>query len=136
VFLQNFRTGILSKEFASRIFIYKKNIKNEQIKITMGRIIAGKTSDITPGKMIKVSIDGRDILVANIDGEYCATDDSCTHSGSSLSEGKLDGCTITCGWHAAEFDCKTGKFLKFPVKLRDLTSYDVIVESDNVFVEM
>jgi len=136
VSLQNFRTGILSKEFASRIFIYKKNIKNEQIKITMGRIIAGKTSDITPGKMIKVSIDGRDILVANIDGEYCATDDSCTHSGSSLSEGKLDGCTITCGWHAAEFDCKTGKFLKFPVKLRDLTSYDVIVESDNVFVEM
>ena len=136
MFLQNFRTGILSKEFASRIFIYKKNIKNEQIKITMGRIIAGKTSDITPGKMIKVSIDGRDILVANIDGEYCATDDSCTHSGSSLSEGKLDGCTITCGWHAAEFDCKTGKFLKFPVKLRDLTSYDVIVESDNVFVEM
>ena len=102
----------------------------------MGRIIAGKTSDITPGKMIKVSIDGRDILVANIHGEYCATDDSCTHSGSSLSEGKLDGCTITCGWHAAEFDCKTGKFLKFPVKLRDLTSYDVIVESDNVFVEM
>ena len=53
----------------------------------MGRIIAGKTSEIPPGKMIKISIDGRDILVANIDGEYCATDDSCTHSGSSLSEG-------------------------------------------------
>ena len=102
----------------------------------MGRIIAGKTSDITPGKMIKVSIDGRDILVANIDGKYCATDDSCTHSGSSLSEGKLNSSTITCGWHAAEFDCKTGKLSKFPVKIRDLTSYDVIVESDNVFVEM
>mgnify|MGYP003977932091 FL=1 len=35
----------------------------------MEKIIAGKTSDISPGKMIKVSIDGRDILVANIDGE-------------------------------------------------------------------
>ena len=102
----------------------------------MGRIIAGKTSEIPPGKMIKVSIDGRDILVANIDGEYCATDDSCTHSGSSLSEGKLNGCTITGGWHAAEFDCKTGKFLKFPMKLRDLTSYKIVVESDSVFVEM
>lgn len=102
----------------------------------MGKIIAGKTSDISPGKMIKVSIDGRDILVANIDGDYYATDDSCTHSGSSLSEGKLDGCTITCGWHAAEFDCKTGKLVKFPVKIRDLTSYNVVVESDNVFVEM
>jgi nitrite reductase/ring-hydroxylating ferredoxin subunit len=102
----------------------------------MGKIIAGKTTDIPPGKMVKVSIDGRDILVANVNGEYCATDDSCTHSGSSLSEGKLEGCTITCGWHAAEFNCETGKLVKFPAKIRDLTSYSVTVESDNVFVEM
>ncbi len=102
----------------------------------MGKIIAGKISDITPGKMIKVSINGKDVLVANIDGKYCATDDTCTHSGSSLSEGKLDGCTITCGWHGAQFDCKTGKLAKFPAKIRDLTSYNVVVESNNVFVEM
>ncbi|KAF6246888.1 (2Fe-2S)-binding protein [Nitrosopumilus sp. b3] len=102
----------------------------------MGKIIVGKTSDIPPGKMIKVSIDGRDVLVANIDGKFYATDDSCTHSGSSLSEGKLDGCTITCGWHGAQFDCKTGKLEKFPAKIRDLTSYNVVVESDSVFVEM
>ena len=102
----------------------------------MGKIIVGKTSDIPSGKMIKISMDGRDILVANIDGKYCATDDSCTHSGSSLSEGKLDGCIITCGWHGAQFDCKTGKLVKFPAKIRDLASYSVIVESDNVFVEM
>ena len=102
----------------------------------MGKIIVGKTSDIPPGKIIKISIDGRDIMVANIDGEYCATDDSCTHSGSSLSEGKLNGGVITCGWHAAEFDCKTGKLVKFPAKIRDLGSYNVTGESDNVFVEM
>ena len=102
----------------------------------MGKIIVGKTSDIPLGKMIKISIDGRDIMVANIDGDYCATDDSCTHSGSSLSEGKLNGCVITCGWHAAEFDCKTGKLVKFPVKIRDLASYNVTVESENIFVEM
>ena len=102
----------------------------------MGKIIAGKLSDIPPGKIIKVSIDGKDVLIANIDGKYCATDDTCTHSGSSLSEGKLDGCIITCGWHGAQFDCKTGKLDKFPAKIRDLTSYNVVVESDNVFVEM
>ena len=102
----------------------------------MGKIIVGKTTDIPPGKMIKVSIDGRDILVANIDNNFCATDDTCTHSGSSLSEGKLDGCVITCGLHAAQFDCKTGKLVKFPAKIRDLTSYNVTVESENIFVEM
>ncbi len=102
----------------------------------MPKIIAGKVSDITPGKMIKVSIDGRDILVANIDGVYCASDDSCTHSGASLSEGKLENGVVTCGWHAAQFDCKTGKLVKFPAKIRDLTSYKVSVESNDVFVEV
>jgi len=102
----------------------------------MGKIIAGKTSDIGPGKMIKVAVDGKEIMVANIDGTYCAMDDSCTHSGSSLSEGKLDGGNVICGWHGAQFDCKTGKLVKFPAKIRDLASYNVSVESDNVFVEM
>lgn len=102
----------------------------------MGKIIAGKTTDILPGKMIKVSVDGKEIMVANIDGNYCAMDDSCTHSGASLSEGKLDECKVICGWHGAEFDCKTGKLVKFPAKIRDLASYNVSIESDNVFVEM
>jgi len=102
----------------------------------MGKIIAGKVSEITPGKMIKISIDGKDILISNIDGDFYAIDDSCTHSGASLSEGSLEGCTIICGWHKAEFDCKTGKLMKFPAKIRDLASYNVTVESDNVFVEM
>ena len=102
----------------------------------MGKIIAGKVSDIPPGKMIKISVDGREIMVANIDGKFCAMDDSCTHSGASLSEGSLDGCVVTCGWHKAEFDCKTGKLVKFPAKINDLASYKVTKESDNVFVEM
>ena len=102
----------------------------------MGKIIAGKISDISPGKMIKISVDGKDVMVAIIDGDFCAMDDSCTHSGASLSEGSLEGCTVTCGWHKAEFDCKTGKLVKFPAKINNLASYNVTVESDNVFVEM
>ena len=111
-------------------------MRNNQIKIRLGKIIVCKTSEVEPGKMIKKTFDGLDILVANIDGNYYATDDSCTHSGSSLSEGELNDCTITCGWHKAEFDCKTGKLSKFPVKIRDLTSYDVSIESENVCIEM
>ena len=102
----------------------------------MGKIIAGKVSDIPSGKMIKISVDGKEIMVANINGDFCAMDDTCTHSGSSLSEGSLEGCIVTCGWHKAEFDCKTGKLFKFPAKINDLESYSVTVESENVFVEM
>jgi nitrite reductase/ring-hydroxylating ferredoxin subunit len=102
----------------------------------MGKIIACKTSDIPPGKPYKVSIDGRDVLIVNLDGKYFAMDDTCTHSGASLSEGKLDGNKIVCGWHGAEFDCTTGKLEKFPAKINDLQSYKISIESDNVFVEI
>ena len=102
----------------------------------MGKIIAGKVSDIPRGKMIKITVDGKDVMVANIEGDFCAMDDTCTHSGSSLSEGTLEGCIVTCGWHKAEFNCKTGKLAKFPAKINDLASYNVTVESDSIFVEM
>lgn len=102
----------------------------------MGKIIVGKTSDITPGKMQKVTVDGKDVLVANIDGSYYAVNDTCTHAGASLSEGNLDGCVITCGWHGAKFDCKTAKLVEFPVKIKDLNAYKIIVESENIFVEI
>nr|ABZ10207.1 hypothetical protein ALOHA_HF4000APKG10I20ctg2g2 [uncultured marine crenarchaeote HF4000_APKG10I20] len=38
----------------------------------MGKILAGKASDIPSGKMIMVSADGKDILVTNVDGNYYA----------------------------------------------------------------
>jgi len=102
----------------------------------MGKIIVGKISDFIPGKMYKVTIDGKDVLVANIDGTYYAVNDTCTHAGGSLSEGSLDGTVVTCGWHGAKFDCKTGKLSAFPVKVKDLNSYKVVVESENIFLEV
>lgn len=101
----------------------------------MGKILVGKTSEMPPGKLNKVSVDGKEVLVVNLDGNYFAMDDTCTHSGASLSEGQLDGSTVTCGWHGAKFDCKTGKLEKFPAKINDLKSYKVIVESDDIFLE-
>ncbi len=101
----------------------------------MGKILAGKTSDIPPGKMLKVSSNGKDILVANVDGNYFAMDDLCTHKGASLSEGTLEKSTVTCPWHGSTWDCKTGKLMEFATKLKDLGSYKVAVESDSVFVE-
>jgi len=102
----------------------------------MGKILVGKVSDITSGKMIMVSTDGKDILVTNVDGNYYAMDDTCTHAGASLSEGSLDGSTVTCPWHGSTWDCKTGKMIAFGVQLNDLPSYKVTVESDEIFVEV
>ena len=102
----------------------------------MVKIIVGKTSEITPGNLTKISTDGKDILIGNVDGNYFALDDTCPHAGASLSEGKLEGCTVICGWHGAQFDCNSGKLVKFPAKISDLKSYNVFVESDDLYVEV
>ncbi|MFB5630346.1 MAG: Rieske (2Fe-2S) protein [Nitrosopumilaceae archaeon] len=101
----------------------------------MSKINAGKASDIPPGQMKKISVDGKEILVGNNGGNFFAIDDTCTHSGASLSEGSLQDSKVTCGWHGAQFDCNTGKLSKFPAKINDLKSYNVVLESDQVFVE-
>ena len=102
----------------------------------MGKVRGGKVSDITPGKMIKVSAEGKEILVVNSNGNFYAVDDTCTHSGASLSEGQLDDTTVICGWHGAQFDCKNGKLTKFPAKINDLKLYNVVLEADEVSVEV
>ena len=102
----------------------------------MEKIIACKTNELASGIMKKVSVDGREIVVANIGGNYFACDDTCTHAGASLSEGVIDGSTITCGWHGAQFDCTTGSLAKFPAKINDLGTYTVTIESDDVFIEV
>ena len=101
----------------------------------MGKIIVGKASDIPPSKMAKVSVDGKEILVVNSDGNYYAMDDTCTHAGASLSEGQFQDSIVTCGWYGTQFNCKSGNLAKFPAKINNLKSYNVVLESDEVFVE-
>jgi 3-phenylpropionate/trans-cinnamate dioxygenase ferredoxin component len=100
------------------------------------KIIACKTTEIVLGQMKKITVAGKEIIISNVDGNYFAIDDTCTHSGASLSEGKLDGQIVTCDWHGAKFDCKNGKLVKFPGEIMDLKSYKIVIESENIFVDV
>ena len=62
---------------------------------------------------------------------------SSTHSITRYSiDGKLEGSIVTCDWHGAQFDCKNGKLIKFPAEIKDLKSYKIVIESENIFVEI
>ena len=102
----------------------------------MGKIILCKSSELESGSMKLVNVDGRQVVVANVDGNYFVCDDTCTHAGASLAEGTLDGSTITCGWHGAKFDCTSGKLAAFPAKINDLKSYTVTKEAEDIFIEV
>jgi nitrite reductase/ring-hydroxylating ferredoxin subunit len=102
----------------------------------MAKTIIGKTTDIPQGKMSHVTVGGKEILVANVDGSYYAINNICNHAGAELHEGDLAGKELTCPWHGAKWDVTTGKLVWFPQNLKNLESYEVTVENDTVYVEV
>jgi len=93
-------------------------------------------STVREGTMDAFDLDGEMILVANVDGEWFAIGDTCSHAQASLSEGELDAeeCTVTCPLHGAVFDLRTGEALEFPAE-EPVVAYSVTVEDDEVHVE-
>ena len=65
-------------------------------------------TDIPPGTKQIVEVDGIEVVVVNLDGQFYAVEDVCTHDGGPLGEGKLDGCQLICPRHGARFDVRTG----------------------------
>lgn len=98
----------------------------------MDRIRACSVGDLEPGDVVKVEADPP-IAVYNIDGAFYATDDTCTHGQSSLSDGWVDGDEVECAWHMARFCIRTGRAKCLPATV-DLRTYPVIVEDGDVFV--
>jgi p-cumate 2,3-dioxygenase ferredoxin subunit len=71
-----------------------------------------------PGDMRQAELPGgHKVAVYNVDGDFYATDDLCTHGQSSLSdEGMLDGKVVECSWHFGAFDVTTGEALQMPCR--------------------
>ena len=53
--------------------------------------------------------DNVDVAVFNISGNFYAISNVCVHQGGPLSEGFLDGETVTCPWHGWTYSVATGK---------------------------
>ena len=102
----------------------------------MGNIIEAATIDeLEPGQAKLIEADGKDIALFNCDGEYFAIDNECTHVGGSLCEGEVEGSTVICPWHGAEFDIKSGTVLSPPAE-ENVNSYKVYIEDDFVKIEI
>jgi 3-phenylpropionate/trans-cinnamate dioxygenase ferredoxin component len=57
-----------------------------------------------PGSRKLAFIEGRQILVFNLDGTLVAVENACPHAGGSLHSGKLEGRVLRCPSHGMRFD--------------------------------
>ena len=84
---------------------------------------------------IKVTVEGRDLAVYQLEGHFFASDDLCTHGEASLSDGEIEDGKIICPFHLGSFDIRTGEPAAAPC-IKPLKVYRVIRDGDDLFVEL
>lgn len=106
------------------------------------RVHVGHVDDIPPGERAFFDVDGEEIAVLNIDGEYRAVRNFCPHMEGPLGRGTVtvfedeEGCPephISCPFHGWEFNLNTGRLVKQDrVTVR---TYEVSVEDGDLYVQ-
>lgn len=95
----------------------------------------GKASSVSNGAMSAFKAEDREIAVANLGTTYYAFNDICTHRRCPLSDGELDGTTVTCICHGSRFDITTGEVVRGPAT-RPLEVYPVRLQGDELLVDV
>jgi len=101
--------------------------------MTQEFVDVGRSGELPPGRMRRIDVRGRRILLANVGGRLCAVDDTCTHEEASLSTGVLKGEFVKCPLHNSRFNVCTGKAMEEPAEA-DLRTYPVREEGERVLV--
>lgn len=111
--------------------------------------------ELSNGDHLVVELEGREIGVFHIDGEYFAYTNWCAHHGGPVCEGALDGTTdatydrerlettlewvkegkiLRCPWHAWEFDVTTGDCMH--TDRYRLIEHDVDIEDGTIVIRL
>jgi 3-phenylpropionate/trans-cinnamate dioxygenase ferredoxin subunit len=94
-----------------------------------------EVSELEPGAKKQIDLDGVEVALFNVDGEYYAIEDVCTHDGAPLAHGRFRGEEVTCPRHGARFNVKTGAALCMPA-FEPVETYPVKVEENGIFIEV
>ena len=95
----------------------------------------GRITDVGIGEHLVYSTDVGPIIVVNLDGEFYALDDVCTHDGGTLSDGWLDKNDLVCPRHGAHFCVKTGEAVT-PPAYEPVNSYPVRIVEGKIQVKL
>jgi 3-phenylpropionate/trans-cinnamate dioxygenase ferredoxin component len=101
----------------------------------VAKFIVAPTSAVTPGQMKTFTINGQQILIANWQGTFFATQDLCTHDGGTLADGELIDGQIECPRHGARFDPQTGAVTALPAMF-PIKTFPLRIEGTSLTIEL
>ncbi len=93
------------------------------------------SGEVAPGEVKQYTVEGRPVALCNVDGEFHAFEDICTHQFAHLTEGEFEGQEIKCPLHGAKFDVKSGNAKSLPA-VKPVPKHEVKVEGGNVYVAL
>jgi 3-phenylpropionate/trans-cinnamate dioxygenase ferredoxin subunit len=94
----------------------------------------GSPKDVKDGQMRVFDVAGTRVTVAGANGHLYAFEDTCTHMGCSLANGRLAGTVVTCACHGSQFDVTSGAVLHGPAQ-RAVHSRTVLVEGGDLLID-
>lgn len=92
-------------------------------------------SDVAPGEALRIEQGPEPVGLFNVDGEFYAIDDTCTHGEWSLCEGYIEGGEVECSLHMAKFCVRSGAVLA-PPATSAVKTYPVKIEDDDVLIDL
>ncbi len=91
-------------------------------------------ADVPPGAAHTVILQGRELALFHVEGEFYCIDNYCPHNGGPLADGYVNGDVVMCPWHAWEFNVRTGQLVHSPRVC--VTTYPCRVEAGEVLVDI
>lgn len=82
-----------------------------------------------------VDVNGIQIVLFNLDGEFFAMRDNCSHARARLSAGDIEGNEIVCPLHGATFNIRTGEATG-PPAYNGVKTYQVRVTGSDLELEV
>ena len=117
------------------------------------RVEVGPRNSLPAGERTIVEVNGHDVGVFNVDGEYYALLNKCPHERGPVCDGSVrdileaewpgpgervvedygEKPAISCPWHGWELDMETGEHVGDPACV--VPTFDVITEDGTLYVE-
>jgi len=97
-------------------------------------------SELPPGERKTVNTPYCEIAVFNLDGEYFAIEDVCSHDGGELASGELsseegEGDQIICPRHGARFCIRDGRALT-PPAYENIDTFPVRIDNNMIQIDI
>lgn len=92
-------------------------------------------SDVPEGEIRPFQVGHTEIVICNTGDGFYALADECSHDSAPISDGDLDGNTIVCVRHGAEFDARTGE-VTGPPAVVGIDKYELKIEGEDILVKV